>query len=391
MKKIIRILIISSFFFCLLPVSAAMAEKVCFKCHKKETYSKKVVHKPLAAGKCGSCHNTHVARFAGLLNESGADLCFSCHKKAQKTFQQGIVHQPVIQGECLVCHDPHASQSRGLLKGKSLAESCFKCHADLPRKYKVTHNPYARGKCSTCHLPHQSENILLLKKEPDKLCAGCHKNKDMQSSHKNFPGKVKDCLSCHNPHGSNRKKLVRNVLHKPFAKGCNECHAKGKKGTENCLRCHEKIKEKLYTTHNHMTGSTVNACTTCHSPHAGDGKKLLRGRHEAQACRRCHEDSFKRYSAKRYKHPDLLNCGNCHDPHGSNQLAMMKADHNAVCSNCHETQGKFTHPVGEKVLDPRTGQILTCVSCHNSMGTDYKFHLKKSGSKELCVQCHRSY
>lgn len=372
-------------------ISSVNAETVCFRCHDKKVFTKKNIHKPLAKGKCGACHNPHVARYERLLIEPGEDLCFSCHTKQKKIFQKGVVHQPVSRGDCLVCHDPHASQTKGLLKGKNLSASCFACHEDLPKKFKYTHEPYARGRCSSCHYPHQSKNVLLLKKEPDKLCAACHKKNTIVSAHPNYPAKLKDCLSCHNPHGSNRKKLVRNILHKPYAKGCKECHTKGKKGTENCLRCHEKIKEQLYTTHNHMTGTTGNSCTTCHSPHAGDGKGLFRGGSQSQACRKCHEDSFKKKNTKRYIHPELENCTNCHAPHGSNQLAMMKADHNAVCSTCHETQGKFTHPVGDKVFDPRTGQQVTCVSCHDSMGTDFKFHLKKSGSKELCIQCHRSY
>jgi predicted CXXCH cytochrome family protein len=391
MNTLFRVLIFNFVFSALVVIPIAMAETVCFQCHDKKEFTKKNVHKPLAKGECGACHNPHVARYERLLYKPGADLCFDCHKKEQKTFQQGIVHQPVSQGECLACHDPHASQSRGLLKSENLSDSCFKCHADLPKQFKVTHDPYAKGRCSSCHYPHQSENMLLLRKEPDALCASCHKETDILSAHPDYPGKLKDCLSCHNPHGSNRKKLVRNTLHKPYAKGCKDCHAKGKMGTENCLRCHEKIKEELYATHNHIIGSAGNACTTCHSPHAGDGKGLFRGANHAQVCRKCHADSMKKSDSKRYKHQNLRDCTNCHAPHGSNQLAMMKTDLNTVCSACHETQGKFTHPVGDKVLDPRTGQQVTCVSCHDSMGTDFKFHLKKSGSKELCIQCHRSY
>lgn len=391
MNKLVKVFILNFIFSSLFLLPAANAKTVCFTCHDKKVFTKKLVHKPLAAGECGACHNPHVARYERLLHKPGAELCFDCHRKQQKIFEKGIVHQPVRKGECLSCHDPHASDTRGLLKEKNLSGSCFKCHEELPKKYKFTHNPYARGRCMACHYPHQSEISLLLKKEPDKLCASCHKKDSIASAHPGYPGRLKDCLSCHNPHGSNRKKLVRNVLHKPYSKGCKDCHAKGKKGIANCLRCHEKIKEELYTTHNHITGSGGNSCTTCHSPHAGDAKNLLRGSRQSQVCRKCHEQSIQKAMMKRYKHQNLQECSNCHAPHGSNQLAMMKADHNAVCSACHETQGKFTHPVGDKVFDPRTGQQVTCVSCHDSMGTDFKFHLKKSGSKELCIQCHRSY
>jgi predicted CXXCH cytochrome family protein len=70
---------------------------------------------------------------------------------------------------------------------------------------------------------------------------------------------------------------------------------------------------------------------------------------------------------------------------------MLKDGGNKTCSRCHETQGKFTHPIGEKVLDPRSGQMVACVSCHNPMGTDFRYNLKLSGTKDLCIQCHRTY
>jgi predicted CXXCH cytochrome family protein len=55
------------------------------------------------------------------------------------------------------------------------------------------------------------------------------------------------------------------------------------------------------------------------------------------------------------------------------------------------TQGKFSHPVGDKVIDQRTGQMMTCVTCHDPMGSEHRYHLVMSAKKELCVQCHRSY
>ncbi len=70
---------------------------------------------------------------------------------------------------------------------------------------------------------------------------------------------------------------------------------------------------------------------------------------------------------------------------------MLKGGSNAVCIQCHESQGNFTHPVGPKVLEIHTGQMVTCVSCHNPMGTNNKFHLIQEGKKALCILCHRTY
>lgn len=371
------------------PVAAGFAETTCFQCHKRAEFQGKTVHQPVAKGRCSACHSPHVARFKGLLQRSGATLCYGCHKDQATAFGKGIVHQPVSQGQCLTCHDAHASEAKGLLKGR-LAGSCFACHKKLEAKYKHTHSPYAKGNCLACHQPHQAARVQLLKSEPDRLCVSCHKRDMVEQAHPNFPNEVRGCLSCHNPHGSSRKAMVRNVLHKPFKKACTECHGKGGTGTETCLRCHEEIEKEVLAIHGHLLYQEGNSCTACHSPHAGDTASLLKGS-QKQICRNCHVDSFNRYRDRLYIHPEPFDCKECHAVHGSNHLAMLKDGGNNTCSRCHETQGKFTHPVGEEVVDQRSGQMVTCVSCHHPMGTDFKYNLKLSGEKDLCIQCHQAY
>ena len=371
------------------PVATGFAETTCFKCHKRADFRGKVVHQPVAKDQCSACHSPHVAHFKGLLQKSGASFCYGCHKEQAAIFAQGIVHQPVRQGQCLTCHDVHASEAKGLLKGR-LAESCFACHKTLPSKFKHTHKPYAKGDCQACHRPHQSGNMQLLKSKPDELCLSCHKSDTLRQVHRNFPREVSDCLSCHNPHGSNRKAIVRDVLHKPYKKGCADCHGQGRMSAETCLRCHEEIREEVLALHSHLLDQEGCSCTACHSPHAGDTASLLKGS-QKQICRSCHKDTFNNYQDKLYIHTEPFDCKECHAVHGSSHLAMLKDGGNKTCSRCHETQGKFTHPIGEKVLDPRSGQIVTCVSCHNPMGTDFRYNLKLSGTKDLCIQCHRTY
>ncbi|MBI5557130.1 MAG: hypothetical protein HY885_05785 [Deltaproteobacteria bacterium] len=376
-----------------LPGAAAAAENICFDCHDKGSFSGNIVHQPLADGQCKACHNPHVAHFKGLLEKEGADLCYACHGKEKEKFKEGLVHQPVRGGKCLACHEPHASANSGLLKS-NLDKICFSCHDKLPQKYGHTHSPFAKGQCFACHRPHQAAYGQLLKDEPDKICQSCHKPQDLQQGHADYPGQLRNCLSCHNPHGSERKGIVRNVLHAPYAKGCKDCHdQKGTQGnTQSCLRCHEKVATEMHARHSHLTGKGGNKCVDCHSPHAADEKNLLKGS-QVEVCRACHRDTMARYADKLYKHPEAKagTCTSCHEVHGSNRVAMLRGDGNAICTQCHETQGKFTHPVGEKILDARTGQMVTCISCHLPMGSDFKNELIYSGSKDLCVQCHKRY
>jgi len=364
-------------------------EDVCFQCHERAAFQKKVVHRPVAEGKCGGCHNPHVARHKGLLQKAGARLCHSCHLAETVAGTKEVVHQPVRQGQCLACHEAHASDAGHLLDAR-LSETCLGCHKNLARRYKNTHAPFAKGNCTACHEPHEAGNPQLLKGEPNAVCVSCHAGDRVRQAHPSYPMPLNDCLSCHTPHGSGRRALVRDNLHAPFEKGCGTCHGKGDMGMELCLECHKEVNAQIRAAHGHLLRVKGNSCTTCHSPHTGNEPNLLRGG-QKQICWPCHKGTFARYDDRLHIHPEAHDCKECHAVHGSSNLAMLKDGGNETCSRCHETQGKFSHPVGEKVLDPRTDQIMTCVSCHQPMGTDFRYNLKLSGEKDLCIQCHRTY
>jgi predicted CXXCH cytochrome family protein len=370
-------------------ISAAAID--CFSCHDREAFQKRVKHEPVAGGDCLACHSPHVARFGGLLQKEVKDLCYSCHAAAAEKHTQNFVHQPVKQGKCLSCHDPHAADQAGLLKDR-LAATCFSCHVKLAKTFKNTHAPYAKGKCDACHAPHESAYPYLLLKDQDALCSGCHSPASVKGKHPNFPAEVGNCGSCHNPHGSNRPGLIRDVLHAPYADGCSDCHAKKNAPVliDSCLACHPEVSEQMASSHNHLVRYKDNGCMACHSPHAGDDKRLLKGK-ERHLCGQCHEATFKRYETSAYKHQMTDACNNCHAPHGSNHPAMAKAPINEVCNACHGQHGIFTHPIGEKILDPRTGQMMTCISCHALKGSDFEFHTRFERKKALCVQCHAEY
>jgi predicted CXXCH cytochrome family protein len=371
--------------------SFADAAVDCFSCHDRDIFQKRVKHEPAASGNCFSCHNPHVARFEGLLQLQVKELCYSCHEEIADQQSQGFVHQPVRKGECQGCHDPHSSDLDGLLIA-SPSETCFSCHTELPKKFKNTHAPYAKGQCSTCHQPHQSPYANLLTKAPEALCLGCHSLNTLQQKHPNYPEKLVNCGSCHNPHGSDRNGLIRNILHEPYAEGCGDCHTgKGVPVTiDTCLECHPEVGEKMASSHNHLVRYKDNGCVACHSPHAGDDKRLMKGK-ERHVCGTCHEATFKRHETAKFNHSMTDACNNCHAPHGSNHPAMTKAPMNTVCKECHAEHTEFSHPIGDDVFDPRTGQVMTCASCHASKGTNYDYHTRYDRKEELCLQCHATY
>lgn len=402
MRPSLLLLVVGGLLFGSAGLAAAAEQDSCFTCHEKSLFQDQVIHEPVKSGKCSICHNPHVARYKGLLRYEKGKLCYTCHQEKAESFKTGIVHEPINLHECTACHEPHAASGKGLV-ARDLKARCLACHGPreendkiipgLAEKYKHTHQPYLEGECGACHQPHNSERPMLLTKAPDELCGSCHAEGELQAKHTGYPGTLRGCLTCHNPHGSDRPALIRNVLHEPYEQGCDSCHeqSSGRVSVEKCGECHAEAFGEMLASHTHLTRRDGNVCVNCHSPHAGDEQRLLRAR-QKQVCAACHRESIDKYKNSAFKHgKNIDNCVDCHHQHGGNDMALLKGNGLEVCALCHENQGKFTHPVGPEVPDPRTGRMITCITCHNPMGTDYPYNLILDGKQQLCVQCHKEY
>ncbi len=382
--------------------SAAYATKkdtrrLCLECHKEVDgfFDKKRVHKPVAGGQCTACHNPHASKHKDLIGADREELCYGCHPK-DRLFRGKVVHQPVVEGLCLECHASHSSDNPWLLRGKE-AELCFGCHKrEEIQGRKFVHPEVESGRCTTCHDPHGSTLMGLIVKE--NMCISCHNagSDGLKTAHSGLNVKGTRCLSCHSPHSSDNAGIVKANVHKPFAeKRCDVCHEPGskevaRKGYNMCLACHDGTMQSFYKRYNHlMAGKEGNFCADCHTPHASDERALLKDR-EDKTCWQCHEDTEGFTHSARYVHPDLKKCLDCHVSHGSNARYMLTAGDN-TCSmeGCHPSQGRFTHPVGEKAIDPRSREPMNCSTCHNPMGSPEEFILRAGKVVELCIKCHQ--
>lgn len=375
----------------------ARTSDVCIGCHPDVNAftAKKVVHQPVRQGKCTECHNPHTSKHAALLYEADSGLCFRCHER--KGFVSRVVHKPVKEGKCLVCHNPHSSSNRGLLD-KPAGQTCLECHKkEDVMGGKYVHPEVKQLKCDTCHSPHNSELPGLLIADAGKICSDCHYGNGASGSKPcAYNVRGSDCMSCHSPHSSDNKGILKATLHKPFAdRGCSACHgasSKGtvKKGTALCTDCHDKSLDSFNRVNSHaVAGKSGRFCDNCHNPHASDAKHLLKGK-ESKVCYSCHEDTERFVGASKHVHPDLVECSNCHTAHGSNEQFFLKQG-GETCSagNCHASQGTFTHPVGDKVIDPRSKTPMDCSTCHNPMGSPEDSILRWGKDMELCVKCHQ--
>jgi predicted CXXCH cytochrome family protein len=233
-----------------------------------------------------------------------------------------------------------------------------------------------------------------LKQRPEKICQECHSTgKSLVLAHLGFPLKHSNCLTCHSAHVSKNKGLLKPVVHEPFARGdCQSCHSEGinLKGdlTSLCTRCHKQIKKTFLKIQSHLvTGK--ESCNSCHTPHASDDRGLLI-RAKEKLCFSCHWDTRDRMAATKGNKPHPLagkGCFECHAGHGSNQPFLLRTDGVQVCTGCHKTQGKFTHPVGEGIKDPRNQLPVDCTTCHDTKYSKYAAYLRLP-EERLCLQCH---
>src|SRR3972149_2022405 len=118
------------------------------------------------------------ARFA-------AKACVECHQKEATAYSsQKFVHAPVREAKCETCHKRHGIVGAVILEKES-SELCYTCHAAQKQKFAqikahtaLTDTPKQRVGCTSCHNPHASNDKGLLKKTGNDLCFTCHKKED---------------------------------------------------------------------------------------------------------------------------------------------------------------------------------------------------------------------
>ncbi len=383
--------------------------KLCYNCHKdlKQGLSDRHVHFLFKEGKCTTCHNSHVSKIKGLMNNKVDALCLGCHDELRKLINKGSKHSALRDNDCTGCHFPHSGENNHLLINKE-KDLCLKCHADLSLKFNEPHAcaPFKQGNCSACHDSHASVESNLLLAPPTKQCKECHwpkcKAKDISIASVVADS---DCTSCHSGHSSPDKGLLGPFGHKSFLeKRCEECHNKieAKKpitikieGAELCFNCHKRTMAKYqYVDNDIHVKNAKNPCIFCHDHHASDNKNMTMS--ETRLCMNCHEGTEKRTSSMERVLKAAIcepikerKCFECHIPTHSDRPLNFRAEEIPLCARCHASQHKITHPLGDETIDPRNGRAVTCVSCHSMHSSKDEFMLTHDRKRALCIQCHK--
>jgi hypothetical protein len=409
----------------------------CTDCHKEP-------HRQAFGPDCGSCHTTdtwrtkkidHARTAFPLTGAHTAAPCASCHVKpamqvrpasAKCSDCHADVHKGGFKQDCAACHSTttfkkapfkHETGGRFPLTGDHAVLACSRCH-----KAAATAGPSRTTKSGA------SASVVFT--GLSSACASCH-----DDVHKGAAGPA--CQTCHN---TTEFKTVQPYTHAaglaPFFAGqhataaCRACHTPAAgaapatspaggpagaatravwtfKGTATaCVRCHTDP-------HQAELGS---ACERCHATgergfrastfsHAATTFPLT-GRHEALACRQCHQSrSGAAAAAPSPGQPAgrdatgrallfkgrATACASCHKDVHLGQL-------DNACEKCHSTQAfsvpKYTHAKVPTSFFAGQHATVACRECHKPQtgyfpagnGTAVRF----VGSGSGCASCHQS-
>lgn len=266
------------------------------------------------------------------------------------------MHGPAAS-DCGVCHvqigEPKDHKFSYVVEKEAL---CARCHA-LPHQ-NVMHAPVKDGKCMECHDPHGSDHKRILKLDPKRdLCLKCHKEELTKGAFVHGPVAVGACIVCHKPHSSENPKLLITDT------------------KSLCLTCHAEVQAKGEQGV-HMHAALEQGCTRCHDPHASNHKFQL---HEQAPglCMQCHKEKFDQITKDSpVVHGAITaegGCTGCHEPHSSKLSSLQRGTQPGVCLKCHD-----------KVLDGPNGSHITDMAGLLAQNPDKHGPIREGA----CTACH---
>jgi predicted CXXCH cytochrome family protein len=326
--------------------------------------------------------------------------CYSCHKAAAQKYDLKFKHDPVAKENCERCHVRHGFSNSLILKttGKAL---CTGCHANFDTALAgltSIHPAVKEALCTTCHNPHASNRKGLLREvDNDIACFVCHTALADTTSHPkaHVPFAQRDCAACHVAHGGSDPKLLRGTVDDV----CKKCHDVPKIGAQHlarglntaglqCVGCHDPHR----STRAALVGDKVHKpvsegkCNECHTAPAAGSATLGTADSTWTNCQKCHSEIGQKLTGAVPHQPAADGeCYQCHVAHRSNRPALLRGGVGELCQTCHEDMAlAVLAKEASKHAPVAEGH---CQACHDPHGSPNKSLLKLTGDA-LCVSCH---
>jgi predicted CXXCH cytochrome family protein len=349
----------------------------------------------------------------------GSAACRSCHQEIfarwQKTRMANVVRDPREHPDAII---PDLSKPDPLLTftkddiafayGSRWKQRYFTKKGDdffpLPAQWDVTHRrwrPY--------HVPDKNSDWWAafypsdnLQRPTGPLCDGCHSvNYDIHT--KTVTEWNVGCESCHGPGGAHVADPIKSTI-------INPARLDYVAANDTCIRCHSQGRPRV----NPMEGKYYDWPVGFHMglqladfwqlesgkpgetnfTHFPDGtahKNRMQGNDFVQSLMYTHR----------------VTCFSCHDPHGSDNVSMLRAKDNSLCLTCHGPNaqtGPFSPTIEAHTHHRPESEGSACVACHmpaieETLG-DVKVHAHtfrfitptdtiKLGIPNGCILCHK--
>jgi DmsE family decaheme c-type cytochrome len=129
-----------------------------------------------------------------------------------------------------------------------------------------------------------------------------------------------------------------------------------------CASCHKNIEAEFALPSHHRLKEGVLECSNCHNPHGSTEQKQLLADNK-ENCLKCHEDKRGPFAFE-HDATNLSGCTSCHQPHGSSGPHLLKVrDARTLCVSCHSREGAAGVPHSRLSLQA-TGD---CTRCHSEI------------------------
>jgi len=199
----------------------------------------------------------------------------------------------------------------------------------------------------------------------------------------------------------------------PSKHGCEACHGAGaghsadpsdksklflfakasvKEVTARCLGCHASSTEHANAI-NSLHSRTGVSCISCHSPHHYKTAEYMLIKSQPELCYTCHLQQKSQFNMPFHHRVNegLIQCTDCHNPHGTEGLwesthvvrqVRSSSGQDVLCFKCHaDKQGPF-------VYEHAPVKTEGCGTCHSVHGSANPRMLKYSNINLLCLRCH---
>jgi predicted CXXCH cytochrome family protein len=258
------------------PAVKGTSGAACVSCHQ-DVMSRRVMHGPVAAGDCATCHvvgtaggRRRITLKSGASGRDTAALCVTCHQEITDRLKQPHRHAPVAAGHCTACHDAHGSPFRFQLPAEG-NRACTKCHEDIAQALAQSHvHAPAAASCQICHDPHGTSSPAQLRTAGNAVCLSCHVDVPVDVS------AVEGGLMFGRRLADGIERLIatgpRILLDGALASG------------------HPTIAHPVAERPDPTARGRTLGCASCHNPHGSAGPKLLRfgATGVSSLCIRCH-------------------------------------------------------------------------------------------------------